>query len=324
MPISDLLAQISGDAHSSTPMDTPPMKRKADSELSRGDGKAFRRDGASRNLLRSATGFKAHDVLSSKPASKSPSKVPASVMTESASPGLNGTSQQTTSGTVSAKPPKKGSYAEIMARGKAAQSNLGQIGKIQHKRIEKAPSRRERQERKDPKMPPSRGANGGVRPGGHRHIREGHIEARQDNGKSAAKIATEKDLADKKTKKSATATTGYTGTARPNPTAIRSSFKSTSRQDYRSRADRDRSSLGPSRRYTYASEEEEEEDVEDSFESEASSDMEAATFEVDEEEERAARIARREDAEALQEENKLKREKEEKRRRLVAMAKSRR
>jgi len=217
------------------------------------------------------------------------------------------------------KPPKKGSFAEIMARGKAAQTTLGQVGKIQHKKIEKLPSRREREEMKG-KM--GKNIRNGLAPNskfqkiGQHPIRDGRNGTRE-TGKvgSQGKAAPEPE---KKIKKAALATTGYAGTARPKPGAkapSRPVASSSSRDRYRSER------RGAS--YGYASEEEEEEDEEEEqdYESDVSSDMEAAAFEVDEEEELAARIARKEDAEALAEENRLKREKAEKKRRLMAMAK---
>lgn len=223
-------------------------------------------------------------------------------------------------------PPKKGSFAEIMARGKAAQSTLGQVGKIQHKKIEKLPSKREREEMKIQRSsnlaknlaPSSKFGKAPLSNG--RDVRNGLKEG----GKKAPPEP------EKKIKKAATATTGYAGTARPKPggakVPARSSVSSSSRYDRGPDRNRYRDERhGSSARYAYVSEEEEEEEEEErEYDSDVSSDMEAAAFEVDEEEEMAARIARREDAEALAEENKLKKEKEEKRKRLAAMARSRR
>jgi hypothetical protein len=230
-----------------------------------------------------------------------------------------------------AKPPKKGSFAEIMARGKVNQATMGQVGKIQHKRIEKLPSKRDREEmkaQKSSKLQKNIGPNGKFRAAGQEAIRD----ARNGNGIREGNSKTPKKaepVPEKKIKKAALATTGYAGTARPKPGGANSSSKpstSASSSRYgggldRHRDDR-RGSSGP--RYAYVSEEEEDDDEEDDYASDASSDMEAAVYEVDDEEEEAARIARREDAEALAEENRLKREKEEKRKRLAAMAKSRR
>lgn len=134
---------------------------------------------------------------------------------------------------------------------------------------------------------------------------------------------------EKKIKKSALATTGYAGTARPKPGGKPGSRPHASS----SRVDRDRYGRKPpalgSRLDRYDSydddeedlmEEEEEDDDQADYASDASSDMEAAAFEVDEEEQMAAKIARKEDAEALAEENRLKKEKAEKKKRLMAMA----
>ena len=216
--------------------------------------------------------------------------------------------------------PKKGSFAEIMARGKAVQSTLGQIGKIQHKRIEKLPSKREReailaqkgksiQKGLDPK-----GKFGGAVPA---PIHVGKNGGLKNNGKVGRSKPAEPE---KKVKKAAMATTGYAGTARPRLGGSNNPLRpSASASRDRGRVPARGSSQGP--RYEYVSEDEEEGDIEeqeDYYSDE--SDMEAAAFEVDEEEELAARIARKEDAQALAEENRLKREKLEKKRKLEALA----
>lgn len=237
-----------------------------------------------------------------------------------------------------AKPPKKGSFAEVMARAKAAQATPTQIGKIQHKRIEKAPSRREKEEMRATKAANLRkntGPNGKFEKAGQALLKDGHTRsvAKDGSGKvSSSKVGPRKKLSEpipeKKFKKAAAATTGYTGTARPkagSASASRPSQSSTSRYGQASNKNRDDHYGTSSKRYQYASEEEEEEEDEEEeneggYGTEASSDMEAAAFEVDDEEEMAERIARREDAEALAEENRHKREKEEKRKRLAAMA----
>jgi len=65
------------------------------------------------------------------------------------------------------------------------------------------------------------------------------------------------------------------------------------------------------------------EDEPEDYGSDASSDMEAGAFDLDEEESRALRAAKEEDAKELALENQLKREKEERRKRLMAMANKR-
>lgn len=212
-------------------------------------------------------------------------------------------------------PPKKGSFAEIMARGKANHSTMGQIGKIQHKKIEKAPSKREREEMKNQK---SSNLQKNLAPGSKFQKMGRPLPVKTLSADSGKKKPVEPE---KKIKKAATATTGYAGTARPKPGGAKGTSRLSASASNRGRDDR-RSSSAP--RYAYVSEEEEGEDEEEDepdYASDASSDMEAAAFEVDEEEELATRIARREDAEALAEENRLKREKEAKRKKLAAMAK---
>lgn len=224
-----------------------------------------------------------------------------------------------------AKPLKKGSYAEILARAKAAQSGAhAQIGKIQHKPIEKRLSKKERKEQEAQGLQAQRGQKKVSRPGTKTDVKNGRNGVRDSSGKVLKKV----NLApEKKIKKAALATTGYKGTARPIPMLARGSTSSSALRP------NGRDQAGQSRRSNYATEEEEdeeegdeeeEEEEEEDYYSDVSSDMEAAVHEVDEEEERATRIARKEDEEAAREEARLKREKEEKRRRLIAMARGRR
>lgn len=230
----------------------------------------------------------------------------------------NGQPTPPPSNDVPKRPPKKGSYAEIMARGQAAQKVLGQVGKIQHKKIEKLPSKREREEMKlqragkiqkgmDPKSKFQKIGQSSVQGG----------KAGTTKGAKAGEVVPEK-----KVKKSALATTGYAGTARPKPGGPGRSGSTPGSSSRRPDRYDDRGG-SRSRRSTYSDDEEDDVEEEDEMDyaSDVSSDMEAAAFEVDEEEAKAEKIARREDAEALAEENRLKREKEEKKRRLMAMAK---
>jgi protein SPT2 len=302
------------------PLPNPVQKRKADGDLQRTNHKLVRRDQPiatssttliqnkkTSNVPPTAAGFKSNTTASA------PSRV-------NPSNPSNGIGPSTASTVEPAKVPKKGSYAEILARAKAAQATLGQVGKIQHKRIEKSLSKRERQELKEQESQSHRLSKKSSRSDVRKPAREGRNGARQTSGKVSSKAPA---LPDKKVKKAALATTGYTGTARPNPAAAQSS-KPTASSRATGKDGYGRSSS--SRRDTYASEDEEDDDDDDEedYYSDASSDMEAAAFEVDEEEERAARIARKEDEEALREEARLKREKEEKRRRLAALAKVKR
>ena len=316
--IGDLLASITGES-SPTTAAFPPPRRLASDDLRRSTEKLQKPDTQPANISR--------PIIKSR-------KLPAVLVPTFKTEAHNGRSILHNSATSTfkngqptppptndpSKPPKKGSFAEIMARGKAVQSTLGQVGKIQHKKIEKLPSKRDREA-----LLAQRGKSiqkgvdlnskfgGGV---------VGRIHDKTNFVKSTGKSRPPKPLEpEKKVKKAAIATTGYAGTARPKPgdsNNASQSFASSSRG--KSKAPSRVSSRGP--QYEYISEEEEDEDMEDQEDCYSDeSDMEAAAFEVDEEEELAARIARKEDAEALAEENRLKREKLEKKRKLEALAK---
>lgn len=330
--IGDLLAQITGEpsptgtTHTSTFL---PPKRKADDQLRKPVNKIQRTE-TTTNILSKPVPNNARSLSVEGPLSKvklGPSAPSAQKPTASASFKNGHPTPPPAAMIPSTAPPKKGSFAEIMARGKAAQSTLGPVGKIQHKKIEKMPSKREREE-----MKVNRASNLGKNLAPGSKFSKGPLPNDRD-GRSGQKVAGKKapPEPEKKIKKAATATTGYAGTARPKPGGDKapgrpSASASSSRYDRGSGGNGYRNDRhGSSARYAYVSEEEEDEEEEErAYDSDVSSDMEAAAFEVDEEEELATRIARKEDAEALAEENRLKREKEEKRRRLAAMAKSRR
>lgn len=344
--ISDLLAQISG-APSPISNDTRmslPSKRKPEEQLRRPVDKLQKTGLSSTNSIRPVGQTSKPSVVDA-PMSKMKLGAQASTKatSDSKSIGYKGSAQpRSLPPPASAAPkaaPKKGSFAEIMARAKVGQESLGDIGKISHKKIEKGPSRREREDLKTQKsaqVQKNVGPNGKFRLAGIEAIRAAHAAkaATPLNGSKATNGKTGKTdtppVPEKKIKKAATATTGYTGTARPKPGGSNGSSKpSTSASASFSRYDRgpdrhrDERRANSGARYAYISDEEEdEEDEEDQRDYDSESDMEAAAFEVDDEEEQATRIARKEDAEALAEENRLKREKEEKKRRLTAMVKA--
>ncbi|KAF7899177.1 uncharacterized protein EAF01_008390 [Botrytis porri] len=340
MPIGDLLAQISGgpspDSTMTMPTATLPPKRKANDDLRKPVDKLQRPNTAtiSRPIIQAHRptavdtnmGRMKIDTKDTKQQRPTPSSANTANTTFK-----NGQPTPPPSSTESSKPPKKGSYAEILARGKAAQASLGQVGKIQHKRIEKAPSKRESDKLRTQK---GKTIQKGLEPNS-KFQRPGQVPVRNGqsgtNGTKSVGAKAPPPAVEKKVKKAATATTGYTGTARPRPGGGGPTANKPSAPSYSARSSNDRYKNGRKNldRYYATDEDEDEDDMEgeveeDDYASDVSSDMEAATFEVDEEEEMAAAIARKEDAEALAEENRLKKEKAEKRARLAAMAKSRR
>ncbi|KAI2472157.1 hypothetical protein F4781DRAFT_384557 [Annulohypoxylon bovei var. microspora] len=241
------------------------------------------------------------------------------------------------------KPPKKGSYQEIMERAKKAQAKIvpGKVGVIQHRPIEKG-----RPVKPEPKSSMAKKANGKSYAGSSRPMagstREGAKPgmAARDTGRNGsmkeargvtstkARLGSLGGEAEKKPKKSATATTGYTGTARPRISAASGKLNA-SRKDPSSY--KTGGLLAPprsSRRDKY--EDEYDDDLDDfieydeedepnpqgyGYDSEGSSDMEAGLSDIDVEERRAEILAREEDKREQALEEKLKREKEERRRR---------
>ncbi|KAI1807326.1 hypothetical protein F4811DRAFT_506534 [Daldinia bambusicola] len=246
------------------------------------------------------------------------------------------------------KAPKKGSYQEIMERAKKAQASMGKVGMIQHKSIGTAkkeqPAKAEQKPNgvkgKDgkPYLGNSRSsatpARGGARPGmvARDAGRNGTGKDVKASGKARPGSGSE-EAPEKKIKKSATATTGYTGTARPRPGAA--SGKQSASGKGSSSAYKSGGLLAPprpSRRDRY--EDEYDDDMDDfieydddeepdyrgrgygGYDSDGSSDMEAGISDIDIEERRAELLGREEDKREQALEEKLKREKEERKRRL--------
>lgn len=225
-----------------------------------------------------------------------------------------------------------------MARAKKAQETMGKVGMIQHKAIEG--SKKERIAKAEQKSAVVKGKDGkplagngrpstmssreAVRPGmtARGASKDGKALGKQRPGSSGGEVP------EKKIKKSATATTGYTGTARPRPGAA--SGKSSSSKKGPVRPGGLLAPPKPSRRDQY--EDDYDEDLDDFIEydeeeddprgvgygyaSDGSSDMEAGMSDIDVEERRAERAALEEDRREKALEEKLKREKEERKRRL--------
>ncbi|KAK3936182.1 hypothetical protein QBC46DRAFT_395716 [Diplogelasinospora grovesii] len=380
MPIGDLLASISGEdsASSQIPSVKPsPIvpKRKAEDEL-RGVGVKTPRTGsmtngssrpnheASRPSPRPANGLTGSSGEKSAPVSRPAAKIPDGLQKSSSTTSKAGSSSLNPSAsrplpsrplvsrpspTDNGPAPKKRSYAEIMARAQAAQEARASFGKIQHKTIEKALTMKER---KELKAEEARNMKNGARQtpakkgGSAMPSRNGGSNGTNDGNGTASKTASAKDKAappveEKKVKKAALATTGYTGTARPRPGATSSRPGASSRPSSSEAKSRERPRYGgalsrPRRR------DDEEDDLDDFIEydededgpggygrrggyggsEEEESDMEAGLSDIDAEERRAELVARREDLEQEALEKRLKREKEERKRMQLAAVRS--
>lgn len=211
--------------------------------------------------------------------------------------------------------PKKGSYAEIMAR--ASANNKPSVGVIKHKPKEAISAKKEIQMRKKGLLP--KGA-GGTKDGGNSSSSKDRNSPANPKGPG---------LPGKKAPQPS-----YRGTAAPKPKpqpAYKGTMRSKSsiadtarRKDPRDDRSRSNSMNPPRRRRDYESEDEEDEDEEvlvgSNDEDVDSDDMEAGFSDVEEEETAAMRAARKEDEEELRLENRLKKEKEERRKKLAAMA----
>ncbi|KAK2609816.1 hypothetical protein N8I77_003295 [Diaporthe amygdali] len=226
-----------------------------------------------------------------------------------------------------AKAPKKGSYAEIKARAAAQAQKLQTIGKIQHRAVEKQPTKKEQDAAaaEDARLakkggkPGSRPAAGlpsknGSHPNGNGVADRGGkgLGPKGVAARAGAKVAA---VEERKPKKSALATTGYAGSARPAPSKGKPGAASSDGGRDRGR---DRNGLNPlgmfsqRRRRDEEYDEElddfidddEEEPEEDPYgygrryryaDEESDSDMEAGYSDVEDEEAAAARQARLED-----------------------------
>ncbi|VUC34899.1 unnamed protein product [Clonostachys rosea] len=246
-------------------------------------------------------------------------------------------------------PPKKGSFAEIMARAKVAQETMGQVGKIQHKKVEKGIMKKEKEvfTKPDPrakadsrpvgKKPASSSSYTGTSKASARPTAFGGSSRDPSRGKPAARPSDRDrkppvEEVEKKQKKAATATTGYTGTARPKP-------GNPTRKDKAPRGgallNRPAPRAGSSKYSRYEDDydeefddfidydDEEEDEPRYRYDSGSESDMEAGMDDLELEERRAETIARREDIIEQRREQQLKAEKEDRKRRYLQSTRGR-
>ena len=232
--------------------------------------------------------------------------------------GTGKPSPLTPTATYSKAAPKKGSYAEIMARGKVVQTTVAPVGAIKHKPKEKLSTKKELLMQKKGLLPNGKlGATSKSAPGSKTGSPGPASQPRDGkaNGKKAPPLS-------------------YTGTAKPKPlTSYKGTMKpisptaSSHKKHYPPSSGSDRSTVrrkptldSNRRRGSYTDEESEE--LEEDYDSESDlSDMEAGFSDVEEEDERAAKAAKKEDEFELRMLDELKRQKEAKKRRLQDLAK---
>ncbi|KAG6999259.1 hypothetical protein G7Y79_00036g072150 [Physcia stellaris] len=221
------------------------------------------------------------------------------------------------------KVPKKGSYAEIMARAKAA-ANAPAIGVIKHQ-----PKDKKAVSDKKELLLQKKGLTGKSKPDGKAaHGR--HSSADISGGSRPSSSGKQEGPVKKKVQEIAYKGTAkpkpqptYKGTMKPVPAAtVPAQKKSFITQDDRSRSNStSRPHPAKSRRRDYSEDDEDEEDEED-YESE--SDMEAGYSDVEEEETKATKIARKEDEFEARMEAEMKRQKEARKKREAEIARNQR
>ncbi|KAK4170143.1 hypothetical protein QBC43DRAFT_224066 [Cladorrhinum sp. PSN259] len=250
-------------------------------------------------------------------------------------------------------PPKARSFAEIMARAKANSGVRESLGKINHKPLERNLTMKERKELKaeearNAKMGVKKtplGRNGPAATSSAAPARGALVGGAKRNGVSPGASSGKKGAPveeEKKVKKAALATTGYTGTARPRPgatTAPKSRPAAGSDEHDKPRGNSRYGYGGSSRGYDRRGGYDRGEDLDGFIEfdddedevgygnrngySDDESDMEAGLSDIEDEETAAERRAREEDKREEALEKRLKREKEERKRRMLEQNRAR-
>lgn len=281
-------------------------KRKAEDGLASRDGKIMRNSMASGQIPRATT---------ENPLAR-PLKLPISVSSSSTAMPYRGTSRPEPASSPPLTPtgdalkaPKKGSYAEIMARAKANQSKPP-VGTISHKPKEQiAPSYKKELKLKKKAMKDKKlGIKNSSRPGSSGSLSSSPVPGPVANKKIAAPA--------------------YKGTAKSKHQLPQPTYKGTMKpvsSITKSRVVRDTDANPRKPRYDeYAATDDDDlDDVEeDEYGSDGSDDMEAGFTDVEQEETLAAKAARKEDEEQARLDAKNKKEKEERRKRLEQLAKN--
>ena len=227
---------------------------------------------------------------------------------------------------VSAAPPKKGSFAEILARGSQNKSATV-VGAITHKPKEKLSAKKELQLQKE--MALKNKKNGKNNPS---------INPRSAPGSKADNSASGRLNLDAKVKGQNSKGIGYQGTSKPksqlayqgtmkpklqaaNKGTLKPGPQGLKKKDYESEPERPsaKSYTKPRRQQSYSGAESEENQSEDQYDyaSEDYSDMDAGFDDMEEEDEKATRLARKEDAAEQRMLEELKRQKEDRKKRAI-------
>ena len=283
---------------------TAPGKRKAEAELYRPIEKVQKKEILPPN----------RNSISTAPDRAAKSEKPVLSISSASTGPYRGTSKPSPVTQLSAEgkaPPKKGSFAEIMARGKPT---IPPVGVITHKPKEKISSKKELELQK--RELTLKGKPGGKisksAPGSKRNS-PGPINRVDSSGPAGKSL---KPVGYQGTSK-AKPQPSYKGTMKPiSPTATPVSKKNYNSDDHGRR----KSLPGPRHKETYSDEESELEEAESYVFEEDYSDMEAGFEDVEDEDERATRLAKKEDDYEQMMLDELKRQKEAKRMRLAALA----
>ena len=300
-------------ASSATKVAPLPHKRKAEDALPRSNDKVLKGTSyrGSSSMLSSSTTSQ-QSLQTKKPTTSSTNSTTQTLPTRgvdkapASAPGATTTPKPSPSD--GSKVPKKGSFAEIMARAKASQEAPPPVGIIKHQPKDK----KTLSHKKELKLQ----RKGGVEkrrpqaPNGHSRNSSGDVSSG-----SASKLSSKKgpEIAYK-----GTAQTAATTKHQPTYKGTMNSGASTTQAGQKKplpRAENGRQT-GPRYQYRDDSEEEESEVEEECGYSDASDDMEAGFDDVEEEETKATKLARKEDEQEARMEAELKRQKEAKKRRL--------
>ena len=288
-------------------------KRKAEDELLKSNYKASKDSKAS--------GPSNGIAVSDKPRLQANAKTPTAASSSKSNFPYRGTNVTTPASATPSAPtaqipkaaPKKGSYAEIMARANAAQTVSSAVGIIKHKPKEKIS---EKKELLRAKKGLSKKGKVGSRPaqrGGSPHSKSSSPAP----GLPLSKKPSNKKIPQPTYKGTAKPAPAYRGTAKPVSSTTSSRNPPSSARPSASKSHRDRSD-GSNNDTTNSEGLDEEDEVDYSS---SASDMEAGFSDMMEEEQIAIKVAKKEDEEEARKEEEHKREKEERKRTLERLAK---